>query len=125
MFVFGKDFGEVVEDHDAKASYARGTVVEVQFWAGHPKNDPMTQSSYLEVQRHDGQTWQPVAHDWDWETTFRWRRHGIASSIVTITWTIPPWIDPGTYRILHRGARKTLTQKIEPYQGTSSEFQVQ
>ena len=113
---------------DAAAEYALGETVEVEFVAGHPNNDLHTQGSYLAVERRDGDAWTPVAHDWDWETRFAWKRNlcfpTFGCSYVTITWQIPADATPGTYRIHHYGDWKSVDGDTHPYEGVSREFAV-
>ena len=106
-------------------SYQPGEKVSVSFWTGHPKNDLKTQSSYLEVQRQQGDQWVVVANDNDWETRYTWRRIRVAMSRAEIDWNIPADIAPGTYRILHRGAyRSGITGGIYQFDGVTNTFKV-
>ncbi|HEX8437172.1 neutral/alkaline ceramidase [Archangium sp.] len=121
------DFGDVLTD--AHESYARGDTVRVTFWAGHPKNDPRLQGTYLRVQRREGLLWTDVAYDWDWETKYTWRRGyclpTLACSHAIIEWAIPPDAEPGLYRIVHEGDWKSgWDGKVRPYRGTSRSFSV-
>jgi len=121
----GKEFGSV--HLDADSAYRGGQTVQVAFWGGHPKNNLKTQSTYLEVQRKNGDVWDTVARDWDPETKYMWKREGLAYSHVTIQWTIPDTARPGVYRIRHDGHRKKnliITTQIRPYSGISREFTV-
>lgn len=119
----GKHFGDVVRD--AQGPYSCGDTVTVTFWGAHPKNDLKNGSTYLKVQRLDGDQWTTVASDWDWETKYIWKRIDSiwGTSQVTIEWNIPQDTEPGTYRIVHEGNYKDgWNKKIYPYTGTSSEF---
>jgi len=121
----GRRFGGTLRD--SRSSYAAGDKVSVSFWGGHPKNGLRVQSSFLEVERSDGGTWQPVARDWDPETRFAWKRWPLfllPFSIVSVEWHIPPDTPPGTYRIKVYGDRKRPFGAIQPYSGTSSEFRI-
>jgi neutral ceramidase len=120
----------VVSGKDAGEQYQRCETARVTFWGGHPRNDPQTQGSYLEVQRRqeDG-SWVPVAYDWDWETRFSWKGYPCpprgACSQVTLEWDIPQRTAPGTYRLFHQGAwRARPEDSPKPYTGTSREFTV-
>jgi neutral ceramidase len=120
-----KEFGSV--HIDADSAYECGQTVSVTFWGGHPKNNLKTQSTYLEVQRKNGDSWETVARDWDPETKYIWKRNEIAFSHVTIEWTIPDTIRAGIYRIRHDGHWKKnliVIKKIRPYTGFSREFTV-
>jgi neutral ceramidase len=119
----GQPFGSVITD--ANPSYSRGQTVTVVFWGGHPKNNPRIQDSFLQVQHQaaDG-TWSVVAYDWDWETTYTWRRDPcfptFSCSQSTVQWTIPSTASPGTYRIRHDGtAKSVLNGALHPYVGLS------
>lgn len=120
-------FGGLVTD--ARATYLRGETVSVKFWGGHPKNNLRRQGSYLQVQRKSGTSWVTEAHDWDWETKYRWERNNCAPTFgcshVTIEWKIPADTPPGTYRIRHDGDWKSgWDGLIRAYSGTSREFTV-
>jgi len=65
-----------------------------------------------------------VFNDGDWCTRYRWRRDGIAGSIATIQWFIPPETVPGTYRITHYGDSKAITGTITPFIGSTNPFTV-
>ncbi len=121
------DFGSVVTD--ARASYSRGETVSAKFWGGHPKNNLRRQDSFLRVQRKSGSSWVTVAHDWDWETKYRWQRYDCfptyGCSHVTTEWKIPADATPGTYRLRHDGNWKSgWDGLIRSYSGTSREFTV-
>lgn len=107
-------------DNRIKPEYFRGETVEAVFWGAHPKNDYMTQQSYLSVERRNTDGWEPVAHDWDPETVFKWERHGVAASKITVRWTIPFDTPEGSYRIRHIGYRKGHRR----YEGKTGAFTV-
>lgn len=122
----GKSFGQVLSD--VKDSYAKGEKVVVTFVSGHPRNNPMLESTYLTVEKlgDDGHSWEVVATDANWETKFYWRRTAplFGQSQATVTWDIPDDAAPGTYRIRHFGHSKNLLQMVSPYEGSSSRFKV-
>lgn len=118
----GKRYGQVRRAPDAR--YARGDVVVVEFWGGHPNNNFRNQDTFLEVQRLEGDRFVPVARDWDPEATFQWNRFGLACSVITVRWDTRS-AAPGTYRIVHRGDRKSLTGKLHPYEGATGVFAVE
>lgn len=111
-------------DNRIKHEYLRGETVEAVFWGAHPKNDYMTQQSYMFVERLNGGNWEAVAHDWDPETVFKWERHGVAAGVaaskITVRWTIPLDTPEGNYRIRHAGYRKGHRR----YEGKTKGFQV-
>ncbi len=120
--LFGS-FGDVLTN--ANTSYNRGTTVKVVFQGGHPKNNLLTNSSFLEVQRWNGSAWVIVARDNDPQAWYQWARDGVANSKVTIQWTIPSTATTGTYRIFHRGHWKSgWDGSINAYSGTSRNFTV-
>ncbi|MCE9596452.1 MAG: neutral/alkaline ceramidase [Spirochaetia bacterium] len=118
-----KEFGDVKTD--AAASYSKGSVASVVFWGAHPRNNLKLQSTFLEVQRLVGSSWVTIASDWDPETKYQWARDGVANSLVTIKWSIPPTTTSGTYRIRHYGNWKSgWSGAISAYTATSRSFTV-
>lgn len=116
-------FGKVIQD--AQAVYQRGQVAKASFRSGHPKNNLKTQDSFLRVERWQNGQWMAVAHDWDWETNYQWRREGLAYSVVDVSWRIPSNAPAGEYRLRHDGHWKNgWTQSIKPYTGVSRTFSV-
>ncbi len=106
-------------------SYARGDVASAVFWGGHPRNNLMTQKTYLEIIKvnSDG-TGTVVARDWDPETKYKWARSGVAYSKITIEWNTTN-AEPGTYQIKHYGHWKSgWTGKIKAYSGITKTFTV-
>eukprot|EP00296_Roombia_truncata_P007920 JP446379.1.p1 GENE.JP446379.1~~JP446379.1.p1 ORF type:complete len:207 (+),score=38.31 JP446379.1:377-997(+) len=118
----GHNYGDtVLEAHD---SYTPGSTVEVEFWSAHPNNNFQTQNSYLYIQHFQANgDWKTVLTDGDWDTTFRWRRHLLSESIVTISWEISDDTPSGRYRIVHNGVAKSLTG-LHAFNGTSRDFVV-
>ena len=110
------------------SSYKVGSTVEVVFETGHPKNNLLTNLTFLEVQISDSQTgkWEVVATDSEWETKFRWvRTHLIEGrSHAIISWDIPATATLGNYKIKHYGHQKRLLGEIVPFTGISNEFAV-
>jgi neutral ceramidase len=121
----GKKIGDV--EQQVAGTYSPGSTVSVSFWAGHPKNDLRTGSTYLEIQRKVGSGWETVYTDNDSCTRFEWeRKDGLwGTSLATITWSIPLDASPGDYRIVHAGSwKKGLDKKIYPYEGASNTLKV-
>jgi len=117
------DFGSVHQD--VKPSYAPGDTVTVRFWGGHPNNNLRTGGSFLEVQQLINNRFVPIRYDRDFDTEYHWSRNGISYSLITIVWRIPRIIEKGKYRIVHYGDWKSgWTNKIEPYVGYSSTFEI-
>lgn len=105
------------------ATYTRGQSAVAEFRGAHPSNVVKRGGTYLEVQRREGTSWVRYADDGDWETIFRWRREGVAGSIVTVEWRILDSAPAGTYRLRYYGdARSLLTRG--PIVGTSRSFGV-
>ncbi|MGI5861247.1 MAG: neutral/alkaline ceramidase [Myxococcales bacterium] len=120
------DFGDVVED--VARSYRRGETARAVFWGAHPANNLRIGDTFLRVERKQGESWETVANDWDWETKFRWKRNNcfptLGCSHVTVEWDIPDDAAPGIYRLRCFGDWKSVGGDIQPYEGTSSEFEV-
>ncbi len=117
-----KSFGDVVEQ--PASSYARGATARAVFWGGHPKNNPLIGSSYADVEMLVNGKWVTVLRDLDPPTIYRWKRDGIANSKITITVDTSE-LNPGTYRIRHRGHWKSgWTGAIKAYEGFSRSFTV-
>ena len=116
-------FGAVKSD--TLAAYSRGATAKVDFWGAHPNNRLVPNQSYLTVEQWLNDQWQAKLYDWDPDTQMRWRRAGIAGSLVSIDWTIAMDTTPGLYRICHSGeAKVSLTGHHQPYQGCSKQFEV-
>lgn len=126
------EFGAVVDD--AQPSYARGQTVEVSFVGGYPGNDLKRMSSYLFVERRQGDGWVTVATDKDPELMFIWDGstnlvstlgHYVARSENRAVWTIPRNAPAGVYRIRHEGvSRASADAAPVPYSGVSSTFEL-
>jgi neutral ceramidase len=119
-------FGDVVVPPPASAS--AGEWVKVTFRGAHPRNNLRLGTGFMEVQRDEGGAWTVVAHDWDPETRYRWRRTGgplSPSSEVDLEWKIPAGTPAGTYRFVYFGDGKSLGGVITPFTGTSPTFTVQ
>jgi len=120
----GGYFGQVSQD--ANPAYARGETVTVSFWGANPRNDYMTQSTYLTVeQQQPNGTWKVILNDGDWDTKYFWESVWIFESLVTVTWDIDPSTPSGTYRIRTYGVSKDILGTLTPYTGTSQAFLVQ
>ncbi|GAB4823044.1 hypothetical protein N2152v2_010090 [Parachlorella kessleri] len=123
----GKEFGDVFQDVE-KAAYVAGEAVSVVFHAGCPRNNLHQEGTFLTVERldKDSGTWKVIHTDDDWSTKFSWDRPSKLSTLsyANVTWEIPADVEPGTYRIRHFGDHKHFWGNPEPYQGTSSTFEV-
>lgn len=120
-----RDFGDIKTD--VESSYSVGDTVTASFWSGHPRNDFRIGGSFLEIQQKVDGNWLTIAYDWDWSTTYRWKRRSVllGTSESTITWTIPEGTSNGTYRIKHNGAYKHISGNIHQYEGYSSTFMIE
>lgn len=101
-----------------------GVHVSAEFVGAHPNNNLKHGSSYMEVQRWDGEKWVYVAADNDPNTRFEWKRRLAAQSRVTVSWDVPTDAEPGRYRLVYNGDWKNGLGKITPFTGVSSEFTV-
>ncbi|XP_043588615.1 neutral ceramidase [Bombus pyrosoma] len=122
---WGKNFGDCIKQPPKLAK--PGDIVSAVFVAGHPRNNLMTERSYLTIERlTDDEVWVPVATDASWETKFQWQRTSmvLGSSQVTITWQVPEDIKAGEYRIRHNGYYRYILGGIFPYYGVSNHIQV-
>jgi neutral ceramidase len=117
-------FGKVTKE--PRASYRAGEWVKVSFRSGHPNNNMQTQSSYMELQREEGNVWQAVAHDWEPETRYRWKRWFWLTpwSYASFEWQVPPTAAAGRYRVQHRGHYKPWRKAPRAYEGITREFRV-
>lgn len=82
----GIDFGDVFESPNKY--YLPGDTVKVVFYGAHPNNH-ISHKSYLTVERKTNTSWEVVADDSAWETIYRWARHKISESLITVEWKIP------------------------------------
>jgi neutral ceramidase len=132
----GRSFGEAIKQ--PSGAYAPGQTVEASFWGANPRNNLRRGDTFLEVQRRDdasdgGNQWVTVHTDDDWSTKFEWARPASnalqsmlmsASSVVTVSWTVPERAAPGVYRIKYHGDAKNLMGKISAFEGVSQVFEV-
>lgn len=145
----GAKFGDAARD--AAASARRGGVVTVAFWTGNPQNGYRADRGYARMERKQGDTWQTVATDGQWQVKCRWSQppasppepggviqaaakapvpgnrkpiDPLAAHQVTVEWDIPPSAQPGTYRITHLGAYKKDGQ-LHEFTGHSRPFTVE
>ncbi|KAG7204444.1 hypothetical protein KM043_004880 [Ampulex compressa] len=122
---WGRNFGDCIAQPRGIAS--PGDVVSAVFVAGHPRNNLMTEKTFLSIERlKDNQQWIAVATDADWETKFVWTRTSVilGSSQVTVTWHVPENAKPGKYRIRHEGYYRYILGGVYPYIGITKTFQV-
>ncbi|XP_064213868.1 neutral ceramidase isoform X2 [Tribolium castaneum] len=104
-----------------------GSKVRAKFVSGHPRNNLMTEKTFLTVEKlADNGKWIVLATDADWETKFTWTRTStlIGGSEATIEWEIPSDATPGLYRIHHFGHFQHIFGGVHPYSGATDTFQV-
>jgi len=107
--------------------YAAGHKVMVEFQSGNPRNDLMTEGTYLSVEREEGSgEWTRAYTDNDWETKFTWKRTNalFGWSKAIIEWDIPKEETPGNYRICHFGHKKSILGRLEAFSGCTKSFMV-
>ncbi|OAD57342.1 Neutral ceramidase [Eufriesea mexicana] len=121
---WNKNFGDCIKQPQ---KYARpGDIVTAVFVSGHPRNNLMTESSFLTIEKlAEDEVWIPVANDASWETKFEWQRTSVilGASQVIITWQVPEDIKDGEYRIRHNGYYRYILGGVFPYYGVSNHFQ--
>ncbi|KYN01821.1 Neutral ceramidase, partial [Cyphomyrmex costatus] len=123
--LWGHSFGDVIQQPQKVA--LPGDKIIAIFVSGHPRNNLMTESTFLAVERlEDDEVWIPVATDADWETKFQWKRTSVilGSSQVTITWEVPQDVKLGEYRIRHNGYYRYVLGGVYPYYGATNHFHV-
>jgi neutral ceramidase len=119
----GGHFGDVLTD--AQPNYQPGDRAAVAFWGAHPNNSLAPGASYLTIEHWEDGGWQTKLYDWDGQTTLHWRRQGLASSVITVTWSISQDTAAGRYRICQSGKSKApITGSLSSYKGCSREFEV-
>jgi len=120
----GHPFGDCVIQ--PALEYNPGDTVSATFVSGHLRNNLMLEETFLTVERQEGLNWKVVARDGEWETKLLWTRTNVISgeSQVEVIWDVPLDIEPGVYRLGHRGFHKTILRGVLPYEGWSVAFQV-
>jgi neutral ceramidase len=133
----GAEFGDVIED--AAAIYDRGSQVRVAFWDGYPQNDFYTGGNTISVERRGPDGWSLFLTDRDWSTKLHWNAEPPVTMVApdgekpgptfvsraTVTWDIPPTIEPGKYRIVYHGAyRSHRDGAVRSFDAASRSFTV-
>lgn len=121
---WGKEFGGVLRQ--PRPEVRPGETVSALFVSGHPRNGFQNEGSYLFIEKMEGNNWEIVATDANWETKFIWSRVSsiMATSTAEVVWDVPVDTPPGTYRIRHIGHSKRLFGGIKPYEGITESFQI-
>ncbi|TPX35934.1 ceramidase [Synchytrium microbalum] len=134
----GVQFGDVKQDISPSSRkivagvgghHGRGVTVSAVFWAGHPRNDLMTEGTYLTVDRLEkDDRWSMYRTDNDWDTRLKWEQTGasvLGWNLATVTWDVGSDVEVGTYRLHYYGFHKQFgSGKILPHEGISSAFEV-
>ncbi|KAJ3149490.1 Neutral ceramidase [Irineochytrium annulatum] len=114
----GHRFGNVMRQPPASAVV--GDVVTAQFACAHPRNGVGNVSaglnggpSFMTVERVQGDKWVTFVDDSVWDTTFSWRRDGVAASLCDVEWWVGETIDVPSMsflvcRLLYRMANMYL-----------------
>ncbi|XP_011300650.1 neutral ceramidase [Fopius arisanus] len=123
---WGRDFGDCLRQ--PKKMVYPGDTVSAIFVSGHPRNNLMTDSSFLTIEKiGDDGNWIEIATDANWETRLYWARTSVilGTSQVEITWDVPSDVLPGKYRIRHNGYYRYILGGVFPYRGITDIFEVQ
>mmetsp|Transcript_30521 Transcript_30521/g.48829 ORF Transcript_30521/g.48829 Transcript_30521/m.48829 type:complete len:734 (+) Transcript_30521:106-2307(+) len=126
---WGKKYGQVDKDVGAvtfNLTAKPDAVISCTFFSANPRHNIRTNSTFLLVERRNGNDWETVSTDSDFDTRYIYKRTKLLFSRATIEWRPEESlrkITPGTYRLTHQGDRK-VWGKIQPFTGHSSPFQV-
>ncbi|KAG0180502.1 hypothetical protein DFQ29_000591 [Apophysomyces sp. BC1021] len=124
---FFHSFGDIVRDVSPIYMRSRYPTITAVFVAGSPRNDIMSEKTFLTVEKRNDLTglWEVVRTDSDYDTRFRWRYTSklIAQSEATIEWVIDEHAEAGTYRLGYFGNHKPpMADTIYPHSGYSRAF---
>lgn len=116
----GASYGDVTQEPQAEYQMTRDErlVVSARFYTAHLRNDLMLGSSFLYVDRLEGNEWKVVATDDDWWTRFTYLKNGARPDEALVEWQVPAGTAPGTYRIRYQG----VTGDGERYSGATRAF---
>lgn len=95
---------------DAPPRVRAGDALAVTFDADHPNRS--IETSYVQVERRAGSSWEPVADDADPATTVRWSRDRRMRFTAEVTWLVPADFC-GTVRVGYHGTGTVWTDPIE------------
>ena len=95
------------------------------WWGANPRNDLLTEKSFLYVDKLINQTWVPILTDSDLETRFLWDRESVDHSIITVEWYIPTTQQTGQdlYRLRHIGVKNNIFGRAQ-YNAQSHNFTI-
>lgn len=143
-------YGDVLTQPQENAS--PNDQVTAVFWTGRPSNGYRRDDRYFTIERQkedSNSEWEPILRDGQWEATFEWKQIASEERIknpkpqkidpyglnpqgsnlrpepyqMTVTWTIPPDTEPGTYRIVPHG-RVKKDCRVERFNTTTSSFAI-
>ncbi|MDB5970789.1 MAG: alkaline ceramidase [Hydrocarboniphaga sp.] len=118
----GVAFGDVAVQPQTSytLSSTERTTISASFYAGNPRRDLRRGSSYVYIERQNGEAWDTIASDDDWSTYFTYQKGADGrANLALVEWKVPAGTRPGTYRIRIEGASAD-----GPYSGASQPFQI-
>jgi neutral ceramidase len=118
----GAAFGDILSA--PIGTYRPGEQVRVVFCGTKPSNHQRRNSTFVEVEIQRADDWKRVADDGDWATKLSWQKLPKGRSRVTVTWDIPPDVDPGIYRIRYLGDAADFQGRLTAFEGTTAPFTV-
>lgn len=126
-----KKFGQVSRQPEKQYHSSTGNVT-LTYVSSNPRNNLRLGSSYFDIQYSaDKSSWKTVRTDASPWTTLRWTQTNVVTgtSEIEASWDLSKEEDgrikPGSYRFVLRGdAKKPVTGKIEPWEGTSDVFEI-
>jgi neutral ceramidase len=119
----GKAFGDCVVQ--PKSVVKPEETVTATFVAGHPRNNLMTEETFLTVEKKEADgRWKVVSTDGSFDTIFYWQKTSGGMSEAEVRWMVPSTASDGEYRFSHFGYHKNIDGGVLPYNGTSQTFQV-
>ncbi|GAM91017.1 hypothetical protein ANO11243_090640 [Dothideomycetidae sp. 11243] len=131
---FFKSYGTILSDVLPTYSLSDPSppVIEASFIGANPRNNLRLGATFALVERYDSRrsTWLPFRSDADWSLVFSWERTStaLATSTASIRWELDDYLDRdelrGTYRLRYFGDAKSLSGRIEAFEGVSGEFRL-
>ena len=135
---------------DVKPRYLNGQTISARFVGANPRNNFRLGGTFAAVEKYDADTsvWTQVRDDEDWSLVFEWTRTStvLGTSEVTISWETKweteAWQESasqhdahgelmtrsgdlaGRYRLRYYGDAKGLGGNLNPFEGTSGEFEL-
>jgi len=119
----GKSFGDCLVQPYPLVNV--NETVYATFVSGNPRNNLMTESTFLTVERQNaGGSWSVYATDAHFDTIFSWKKTTSAQSEAQVRWNVGSATPDGTYRLKHFGYYKNIDGSTVSYDGTSQVFRV-